>query len=326
VYADGRLLMAWPSGVWDQIENCEDADCTDEFDAIVDTESKISTNSSSPLVGSYDMEIDLKSTTTAAYGQMTGPTDEKQFTLVFRVDTTGLTMANNDVFFIARMAMTSGTNPLTVRLRYRTADGFQLLLNYGHDGGSANSSAINISGHVRVIASCKISSAPGANDGWVVIYVCPTADCDGETQGTSMELVTGIDSDTLDGDTAEFGAVAGIDAGNDGTFRLDNMGWRDDFIYPISAASALTPTGGLTKLVLKNIESLILLMYSTVTKLVDFSVASSLTPTGGVTSWSRLLTGVIRFIESAVGTIMKVESSTANVTYDESPTGEIEND
>jgi hypothetical protein len=313
--------MAWPIGGWNQNADFEEGDLSD-FDSTSDAESKMSAHADAAMAGSYGLRIDLKSTATAAYGDLTGPTDETIFTIRLLFDLNTLSMANNDIFTLAAGVMVGGTNPLAIRVKYTTANGFQWNVLYGHDAGTTASNDFDLVGAGNkntLTVSCALSTGPGNDDGWVRIMNGAVED-----QGVLQEI-TGIDSDTLNLDTARYGAVAGIDAGTDGVFYLDNCRWRDTVVYTQAAAGSVTPTGAQTKVVKKNIESLILLMYSLVTKKVSFSIASALTPTGDL-GWSRMLTGVIRFIESAVGTIMGKESPTATVTYDESPTAEIEND
>ena len=168
--------------------------------------------------GTYGLTIPIMDTT-ARYCSFTDPTAETAVTIECEFDPNLLTMANNDTFAIIYPYDTSlASDPFQIRLKKAGAD--YILHGYIRaDGGAATylaSPVLTDEPHtIRVV--WVASSVDGADDGYFSLYM----------DDILLQTITGIDNDTWDIDSIDFGARTGLDAGTYGIFYMDDCKWND---------------------------------------------------------------------------------------------------
>ena len=197
----------------------------DEFSALIDPDSDLSTSADSAMVGSYGMEV-LIDDQTSTYGRYSGMTLSNKLGYRIYIDPNNLTMATTNEFnFMDSWADTSVIAQLG--LNYTTAAGYRLRASIGKDPGPYTltyGAYINITDapHCVEILVTR-ATTDSASDGSLEIWV------DGVSQYTIA------DQDNYDIFVSSFqvsqGARAGMDSGTTGTFYLDDIIVRDDGQY-----------------------------------------------------------------------------------------------
>jgi hypothetical protein len=180
----------------------------------------------------------------AAYVQDNSPTGESTYRARLYVNLRTLTMANGDEFDLFRASdgsdpvppATSG-NPV-IRLAIRqTGAQKQLVVTARLDAGTEQSAAVvNLATGGRSIEiDWARATAAGANNGRLGFWV----------DGAVKTGLTGLDNDTLSVNYVRWGAVANLDTGTSGTFRMDDFSsQRTGYIgpaFPFSDVATSSP-------------------------------------------------------------------------------------
>jgi hypothetical protein len=180
--------------------------------------------------------------TTAAYVQDNSPSGEGTYRARLYINMRTLQMANGDELDIFRAAdgadpvppATSG-NPV-LRLAVRQTGAQKQLVVYARlDAGTEqNAAPVNIANGWRSIEiDWARSTGPGANNGRLGFWV----------DGSPKTGLTTIDNDTLSINYVRWGAVANLDAGTSGTFRMDDFSsQRTGYIGPALPFSDVATT------------------------------------------------------------------------------------
>lgn len=182
--------------------------------------------------------------TTAAYVQDNSPSGESTYRARLYVNLRTLTMANGDEFDLFRAS--DGADPVppatagnpVIRLAIRqTGAQKQLVVTARLDAGTEQSAAVvNLANGWRSIEiDWARATAPAANNGRLGFWV----------DGAVKTGLTGLDNDTLSVNYVRWGAVANLDTGTSGTFRMDDFAsQRTGYVgpaFPFSDVATSSP-------------------------------------------------------------------------------------
>lgn len=177
----------------------------------------LSVTTGAALVGSYGMQAVIDDNTSIFVTDNT-PNAETRYRVRFSFDPNSITMANGNSFipFIAQ----GGSRRAIQVLFNRSGGSYQMQVRTQNDAGTyLGTATVNISDAPHVIEILWVrATAAGANDGTLTFWL----------DGVQVGSVTGIDSDGRTVDTAQFGAVEGIDTGTRGTLYFDAFESRRD--------------------------------------------------------------------------------------------------
>jgi hypothetical protein len=187
-----------------------------EWDTTVVDGGDLSAHANAACVGSYGLQAVIDDTT-AIYAQ------EDQLSLTrlrygFYFQAASLTMSNGDTFTLAG---SSGADH-KIELAYDGSN-YKLRAVTSDDTSTTATDWVTISQATWywIEADFLISSAPGADDGFVKLWV--TANPTSESPDAQQ---TGVDNDTIDYDNIPFGARS-LDAGTSGTLYFDYVVMND---------------------------------------------------------------------------------------------------
>lgn len=207
-----------------------------EYTATATDGGDLSVENGAALVGSYGMQAVIDDTN--------GMFGEKEYTQIssgvygwrFYIDPNGLSMDDNDAFYVCRITRQDTSGRADVQLRYDS--GYEILARVREDDGSYRSTGnypITDDAHY-VECLVEYASGPSGNDGTLMLWI----------DGVQKESITDVD---LDGrsqpDEAFLGPHSSIDATINGTFYLDDFVLRDDDTR-IGSASASVSVSTLT--------------------------------------------------------------------------------
>lgn len=189
-----------------------------EFDSTVTDGGDLSQSGAAALAGTSGGLSCLIDDANGIYGQCNVANEtELRYRIYFNPN--GLTMADYDNFHLIN------ENNYDYLLRFKRLSGKYYI--YGRvmtDGGLVSTPDIEISDAAHCIeVHMKRSSAPGADDGFIKIWVDQSV-----PYGAADAEATGLDDDTCDYDEFRIGAVEGIDAGTSGTIYFDEIIIRND--------------------------------------------------------------------------------------------------
>lgn len=193
-----------------------------------------SNGGSARFAGSQGLEIDVATPNrNPAFVQSSHPAAEPTYRVRFYFNPRTLTMADGDQFdlFVAY----DGADPVpptitgnaVLRLSVGQAAGVKQLTAFARLNGGTESQIATPIPLANAWRSIEINwakaTASGANNGRLDIWV----------DGRPQTGLTGLNNDTLTINYARWGAVAGVDAGTSGTFRLDDFAsQRTGYIGP----------------------------------------------------------------------------------------------
>jgi hypothetical protein len=171
----------------------------------------LSVTSAAALAGSYGMQA-LINDNNRIFVQDDSPTAETRYRARFLFDPHGIKMAKNDQHVVFTGLDASGVTVAQIELRY-AGGGYQLRAAQAPDGKSLVSTAWTTisNGRHSVEIDWQAASAVGANNGTLTLWI----------DGAQKAVLTGIDNDTRRVETAQLGAVSGIDSGTRGTYYFD---------------------------------------------------------------------------------------------------------
>ena len=168
--------------------------------------------------GVYGMQLLIDDTDQKIVNDST-PSGETRYRMRFYLDPNGITMANNDEFPILQTFNTAFGTAYLLILKYTTANGYEIVVVDATDGAfSKFVSALISDAYTEIELDWKASSAPGADDGFLKLYI----------NGSLESSVTDIDSDTEVVDQVLMGILSGKDAGTSGTLYFDDFDSNDD--------------------------------------------------------------------------------------------------
>lgn len=186
---------------------------TGAWSSETDAENDLSVTVASALDGTKGLSA-LVDNLTDMYVTDTTPQAETRYRARFYLDPNSITMASADTFNVFAGRNSAGT-AVNVQLNYSSTNGYRVRTAYYNDAASqVGGTYFNITDAPHYIEiDWKASSAPGANDGYVTLWV------DGALMGTQSNA----DNDTKRVDEARFGVVGNLDPGTSGTFYLDKF-------------------------------------------------------------------------------------------------------
>lgn len=151
----------------------------------------------------------------------------------FHFDPNGLTMAEGDYFYLARIIRANPSVGLFCSAQLQYESGYKAKANIQHDGGGTlnrKSSVLTDGPHYFEIKLTRASGS-AANDGTLYAYI----------DGSEFGSITNWDNyDSWLGLTSFVAGISGRDAGTSGVFYLDEFLMRDDdtLIGPANAVSS----------------------------------------------------------------------------------------
>ena len=172
----------------------------------------LSVTNGAKYVGSYGLEI-VVSDQSPTYVQDNTPADEARYRARFYVRSDHATMAAGDEFELFTAYAADDTPVLRLTVYF---DGTDRRLRFvaREDGGadtSPGAGLVLVDGWRAVEIDWQASSAPGANDGFLDLWL----------EGHPQTGLSALDNDTLSVHHVQWGAVAGLDAGTGGSLFLD---------------------------------------------------------------------------------------------------------
>ena len=169
----------------------------------------------------------------AIYVQDDTPNAESHYRARFYFDPNSIPMASGNAHYV--FYGYSGASTVVLRTEFRCATAacpgsgsYQVRVNILNDSTTwTNSSWFTITDAPHSIElDWKASSAAGANNGYVTLWI----------DGTQKADLTGVDNDTRRIDRIRLGAVAGIDTGTRGTYYFDALeSRRTTYIGPATS-------------------------------------------------------------------------------------------
>jgi len=171
----------------------------------------LSVSPSAALIGTQGVQAVIDDVNTI-YLSDDHPNAEPRYRARFYFDPNSITMASTDAHFIFKGFMGTATDILQVELR-PSSGAYQLRAKLLNDGATfvvTNWFAINNAPHY-IELDWRASTTVGANNGGLTLWI----------DGAQQANLTGVDNDTLRVDRARLGALAGIDAGTNGTYYFD---------------------------------------------------------------------------------------------------------
>ena len=183
----------------------------------------LAVNQASAIRGNYGLSVGIPGDSAVRYGQITGPDAETTILLEFLFDPNSIVMGAGEGFHLVNFVDAGGVGGRAMRIDFNNVLGnYRLDLIVIDDAGGIAPGATPVvitDEAILVKIEYKASSAPGADDGIVRGYV------DGEMFSEQLTL----DNDTHNVDALQFGAIAGVDAGTNGTMYFDNISWATIF-------------------------------------------------------------------------------------------------
>jgi hypothetical protein len=220
-----KLRPAWkqtiytsrPAGIdWIQTATFEDGALTPNptgWDSVTNGNGGFSVSSSSPLSGSNSCVAVIDANLFPDVAYLTGPVaaTDKFISIEFLYEEVSVTMGAGEGFGWLRIG-TAAASAVDVN-RLEGIDGNQFIITLDSGSVSINWGSISAGVH-KVNLDVKISDAPGANNGYVALYV----------DDVFVGAQTGLDNDTKQLDL--FGLrMSGWDAGTAVTIKLDDIRW-----------------------------------------------------------------------------------------------------
>lgn len=191
---------------------------TSAWSSELDAEGDLTVTEVASLHGTYGMNL-LIDNTTAMHVRDNTPVAETRYRFRFYIDPNGLTMADNDEFFIFAARDNSFNTNCSIKFNYTTANGYRIKATDRADGAWDDTQYYIITDMPHCIEiDWKASSFDGADDGMLELYI----------DDVLKETLAGVDSDTGNVEDVRMGATSGIDAGTSGTFYLDDFASNDD--------------------------------------------------------------------------------------------------
>jgi hypothetical protein len=140
------------------------------------------------------------------------PVAEPRYRARFLFHPHGITMGKNDQHVIFSGLSSTGTDVVTIELRY-AGNSYQLRASTATDGKTVTSTSwVPITNAQHALEfDWRASSAAGANDGQLTFWI----------DGSQKASLTAIDNDTRRVDAVQLGGVSGIDSGTRGTYFFD---------------------------------------------------------------------------------------------------------
>jgi len=270
-----------------------------EFDTTATDGGDLAQSGAAALAGTAGGMSCLIDDTNQIYGEKTF-SSVTRFRCRFYIDINSLTMADGDVFNIAKEISSS---KIALRLKYTTASGYQINIQCDLDSGTDVTGDYDISDAEHYIEfDWAAASSPGANDGFLSLYL----------DGSLQETLSSLDNDTVTIDRMAFGAF-GVDSGTSGTLYLDEMVANDDGSeigasgLSQDAAGTITPAGALARKVFKALAGALTPAGSLATGFKSFvALVGALTPAGTLaTQFGRVIAGAITPAGSLVGKALK---------------------
>ncbi len=185
----------------------------------------ILTTKAAALAGTYGAQIGIPADTLSRYGILNKTSNETKITVQFLFDPNTLTMADGDSFQ-SMVAVSPGTNLVAFRLGLiKNGPDYKLGAAYFTDAGAAQSfnNVTLVDGKNLIRAEWVASSAPGADDGTFETFL----------DGVSQQAFSGIDNDTHNITSLQFGVILGLDVGTGGigeAIDFDNVSWINTII------------------------------------------------------------------------------------------------
>ena len=173
------------------------------------------------------MEVDITDAT-ARYGQVSTASDHDQIRAFLSLDPLtidALVMASGDVFTVLLVEDIFSNNTFRVELGYDSTDGFRVRPGVFTDGATwSNGAWVNVSANEHFVeVEWNASSAPGANDGSIEMWLDVYGTRLGDPFGVADSSVAGVDNNTRLARVFKFGAPAGLDASTSGVLWVDHL-------------------------------------------------------------------------------------------------------
>ncbi len=172
--------------------------------------------------GNFGCSVGIPGDSAARFGRVTGLDSEKKLTSQFFLDPNSIVMAlANQFTAVAIQSPGAGSAVIELFLGFN-ASGFFVQYRARNDaGGAIFSTVITITDEPHLIRMDFLTAEnPGDDDGFVNMYI----------DGVMVDSDTGIDNDTHNGTAILMGAVAGVDAGTNGTIFFDNLEWANSLM------------------------------------------------------------------------------------------------
>ncbi len=190
------------------------------FDQYGGTRANFKVTGESAQEGDWGAEITVNGIGSEVDGQDNLPDSETTATIEFQIDFNDLTMADTETFNIIHCG-SDGTGGLMgiIILGFLTATDYNLRLVARDDAGAnlLGPQITGFSGEGTKLIRLEFlqSSAPGADDGFLKMYV----------DDVLVDSLTGLDNDTHTFISTRLGSVANVSAGTSGTFYIDRYRW-----------------------------------------------------------------------------------------------------
>ena len=183
----------------------------------------LSVSASAALVGSQGLQAVIDDANTIYVTDDT-PNAESRYRARFYFDPNSISMASGDAHFIFKGFMGTATDVLQVDFR-NSAGAYQIRGKIANDTSAfvvTNWFTITDAPHVIEI-DWRASTGAGANNGGLTLWI----------DTVQQANLTGVDNDTSRIDRVRLGALAGMDAGTNGTYFFDAFeSRRQTFIGP----------------------------------------------------------------------------------------------
>jgi RHS repeat-associated protein len=187
----------------------------------------LAASTASAIAGTYGVQATLDDNTSVFLSDWT-PVAESQYRARFYFDPNTISMASGDAHYIFQALNPSSV--VVARLEFRSYQGdYQVRAEAVNDStGWSSTSWVTLRDQMHYLEiQWKAATAAGANNGILTLW----------TDGTQRATFTNIDNDTRRVDSAQLGAVSGVDTGTRGTYFLDAFESRKTtYIGPDPAA------------------------------------------------------------------------------------------
>jgi YD repeat-containing protein len=197
------------------------------WSAAVTNTGKLSVTTVAKRWGNFGMQAVI-SNNTAMYVRDDTPATESRYRARFYFSPNSITMAANNAHELFSGRTVTGTNIVTVQLRYASST-YQLMAQAVNDSSGISSTAwypISNTWHFIEI-DWRASTSTTAKNGYLTLWI----------DGVQKESKAGIDNDTRRVDEARLGPLSGIDTGTRGTEYFDAFeSRRDTYIGPVALA------------------------------------------------------------------------------------------
>jgi hypothetical protein len=196
----------------------------------------LSVNASAAYTGNYGLQVVLDDTSAAWVGD-DSPAALKRYRVRFYVRLNGLVESVGSEFTL--LSALSGPSVEQLRLMIgESANGKHLRLAARRDDGSfaetpAGGEMRLATGWRALEIDWRAAGAPGVNDGSLAVWV----------DGQGFPGLGGLDNDLGEVSSVRWGAVAGLDAGTTGSFRLDDFESRRDLRVGLLSVFGDVPAG-----------------------------------------------------------------------------------